>query len=74
MELRDVGQSPGQLADRWLVRKVLEEVSFYADLKAGDWQKAKEGKCPNGTGTGRSSGCGMPRNRSFGWSRGLDFQ
>lgn len=38
MELRDTGQGPGQLADRWFIKEVLEEVVFHADLKAGDWQ------------------------------------
>lgn len=40
-ELRDPGQSSGQLADRWLVREVQEEVSFHDDLEAGDWERAE---------------------------------
>ena len=76
MRLRDAGQSPGQLAGRWFIRKVLEEVNVHANLKAGNWQKADEREHPNetGTGAGRRRVCVMPRSRSTGRRRGLDFQ
>lgn len=75
-ELRDRGQSPGQLADRWLVREVWEEGSFHDDLEAGDWQRADDGEWPSGTrtGMGRNRVCVIPRCRSFGWRKRLDFQ
>ena len=54
-------------------RQVLEEVGFHADLEAGDWQRADKKEQPNGTATGMSWVCVMPRSTSDGWRRGLDF-
>lgn len=42
-ELREEGQSPGWVAGRQTIRKVLEEVHFHANLKAGKCQKVDEG-------------------------------